>query len=171
MVNDDKTPPPGAPGSSGTEMADALHDVLEHAAKTTDAQERAGKPRRTASPIHWFSLGILTAVSSYLWIGPPEWMQPEPPPQPTAQLEEAGLRMSLYLQAMRIERFRVAEGRLPASLVEAGDPIADIIYRRMDEQTYHLSGTSYNLVMGFTSTEPLDTLLADAMAVIGGGAS
>ncbi len=152
-------------------MAAALADVLEHAAKTADAQERAGKPHRYTSPLHWFSLGILTAVSAYFWIGPPEWMQPEPPPQPTAQLEEAGLRMNLYLQAMRIESFRAAEGRLPASLVEAGDPIGNVVYRRIDEQTYHLSGTSDNLVLGFTSTEPLETLLADAMEVIQRGPS
>ena len=74
--------------------------------------------------------------------------------------------MNLYLQAMRIERFRLAEGRLPASLVEAGDPVGNIAYRRIDAQTYHLSGTSDNLVLGFTSTEPLETLLADAMEVI-----
>ncbi len=168
-MNDDKTPPPSAPGSSGSEIADALADVLKHAAKTVDAQKRAKKPPSSTSPFHWFSLGILIAVSAYVWIGPPEWTQPEPPPQPTVQLEEAGLRMSLYLQAMRIERFRAAEGRLPASLVEAGDPIENIDYRRIDAQTYHLGGTSDNLVLGFTSTEPLETLLSDAMVVIRGG--
>ncbi len=99
------------------------------------------------------------------------WIQPEPPPPPTVQLEEAGLRLNLYLQAMRIEGFRVDEGRLPESLVEVGDPIDNIDYQRIDEQTYHLSGTSDNMVLGFTSTEPLETLLSDAMVVIRRGRS
>jgi hypothetical protein len=170
-LTDHETPPPGSPASSGSEIADALADVLEHTAKRAEAEASAEKPRDRSSAFHWFGLGILTAISAYLWFGAPDWIQPEPPPPPTVQLEEAGLRLNLYLQAMRIERFRTAEGRLPASLVEAGDPISNIEYQRMDEGTYHLSGTSDNMVLGFTSTEPLETLLTDAMAVIRGGTS
>lgn len=170
-LSQDKKPPPGSPGSSGSEIADALADVLEHTAKRAEAEERAEKPRDRSSAFHWFGLGILTAISAYLWIGPPEWIQPEPPPPPTVQLEEAGLRLNLYLQAMRIERFRTAEGRLPESLAEAGDPIENIDYQRLTQQTYLLSGSSDNMVLGFTSTEPVETLLSDAMVVIRRGSS
>ena len=170
-MNDDETPPPGSPESSGSEIADALADVLEHTAKRAEAEERAEKPRDRSSAFHWFGLGILTAISAYLWIGPPEWIQPDPPPPPTVQLEEAGLRLNIYLQAMRIERFRTEEGRLPESLIEAGDPIDNIEYQRVGEQDYHLSGTSDNMVLGFSSTEPPETLLSDAMVVIRRGLS
>ena len=152
-------------------MADALADVLEHSAKRAKAEESADKPRRGSSGFHWFGLGILTAISAYLWIGPPEWILPVPPAPPTVELEDAGLRLNMYLQAMRIERFRTAEGRLPESLAEVGDSIGDIQYHRVSNLTYRLSGSSDNMVLGYTSSDPLEDLLSDAMAVIRRGPS
>lgn len=166
LSENDKSPPNGSPGSSGSEIADALADVLQDQARHAEARERAEVPRDRSSPLHWVVLAVLFAFNAYLWLASPEWLQPEPPPEPSLELEEAGLRIEMYMQAARIEAFREAEGRLPATLLEAGEPIEDIEYERIDARTYQLRAASERMSLEYVSTDRLETLLANAREVI-----
>lgn len=112
---------------------------------------------------------IVGALSIYVWTAPPAFLQPEPYAEPAPRQVDAGLRMDLYLQARKVETFRRENGRLPASLEEAGEVEEGVRYERAGGG-YRLSATSAGETLVYDSGEPLSDFLGDARSVIMGGA-
>ncbi len=166
-----RTPPPPPPPVARGEMASALADVLEDQA--TKAKRRAKAPRpteRRAGPAILGLLAVLATVSAYLWFGNPAWLQPDPPEPLPLLVQDAGLRMEVYLQALRVEEFREREGRLPNTLEEAGDPFSEVGYVRLDGARYRLSLSRFepDLTVEYDSGQPLGEFLGNAPQLIRG---
>lgn len=152
---------------SGREMADALADVLhEQKEKAESEKERAARQKRGTSPVTWVAFVVLSAVSAYLWIVSPAWLHPEPPEPIPMLLEDAGLRMEIFNVALKVEVYRDRVGRLPNSLEEAGDPFSSVEYRQLGSNVYRLSLAGPNVSIEYSSTEPLELFLGDAVQVI-----
>lgn len=166
------------PLSTDSERTQAIAEVLRHEEEKAEARRRARErmarleaPRGIA-PRH-FAFVLVLVVTGYVWLGTPSWAQMAMPTRPTVELRDASLRLALYIQAQRIEEFRSARGRLPASLREAGPPLPGIRYTATPRDTYHLIGTNEDLTLFYSSSLTLsrEAFLGEAETTVftGGG--
>ena len=110
---------------------------------------------------------ILAITSIWLWAFPPAVLQPEVTIIPPAN-QEAGLRMEMFLQFVNVQRYVSANGRLPNDLEEAGDGSDEVLYTREAGNSFRLTGRVGDITVVFTSTEPVEDLLGDAVAIVSG---
>jgi hypothetical protein len=111
-------------------------------------------------------LSVLLAITGFISFSPPAWLFPQPAPGPSVQHTEASIRFAIYLQAQQVERFRNANGRLPGTLAETGQPLPDINYSIMPGNTYELSSTA-NTAIRYSSTGSLNQFLGQSMSQLG----
>ena len=161
--------PPSTPTTQGQhgEYGDALSDVLEDQARRSE-RRRTGpiwKARRKMNPIVPLSLAVF---SFWLWVFPPEVLEPVPPPPVTPVVTEAGLRIEMYVQSALIQRYLEENGRLPSDLREVGDGPTGLQYVAISDTNFRLSGLSGGVSVSYTSTTPLADLLANAKEVVSG---
>ena len=156
--------PPDPPQAS--EYGDAVGDVLKD-------QERRDELRSTATPkakrtrVHASVPPVLAVFSIWLWVFPPAALIPDVPTIPQAT-QEAGLRMEMWIQLNNIQRFMTDNGRLPGNLDEVGERPDGVQYTRLSDGVFQLSGRAGQVSVDYTSTEPVDELVADAMAIVTG---
>jgi hypothetical protein len=127
MSEKDDVQPFHAKGTApGQEAADVVAEVLAHAAEREQAVKRQTGPK---GPPRWMmpitvNLGLL---AMYFLFAQPQWivMSPLDDPRAAPEVIQAS-RAGIYFDGiMRIEQFLDAEGRLPASLIEAGSTLAN----------------------------------------------
>jgi len=153
---------------SGREMAGALADVMKQQADKAQSQREADAERkkgRKSSPFTWVLFLALSAVSAYIWIGSPDWLESKPAPVPP-ELAAAGLRMEVHQQALMVNRYLEDSGRLPETLAEAGIGETGVVYTPVGEARYRLELTGPKGSVEYDSDEPLDLFLGDALHVI-----
>lgn len=148
-------------------MADALADVLQEQKKKTEQHRATGvrEGKKKSSPGTWIVLVLLVGLSGYVWIGSPAWLpsgQPSIPPT----LIEAGIRVEIFHEALRVESFLRDRGRLPKDLTEAGDPYAEVDYQQVDPATYRLAVAGPVGLVEYVSSDSLELFLGDAEQVI-----
>lgn len=163
--------PRGSPAGrvSGKDMADALADVLRD--QNEKARSRLDAPyekKRKTSPATWVVFVACSVLLGYVWFASPSWLNTAPPVLSPA-LAAAGLRMEVFGQALLIEEFREAEGRLPNDLSEAGDPYSEVEYYRVDAQDYRLRFAGRGGAVEYVSTESLEVFLGNSLQVIRDG--
>jgi len=153
--------------SSGSEVADALADVLKEQKEKTESRKDAEGKKKTkkTSPGTWLAFFVFAALSGYIWVGAPAWLEPERPTIPPT-LIQAGLKMEIFNQALLVEEFRSEEGRLPRDLAEAGDSLADLEFRRIGEEDFSLATEGPLGRLEYVSTDSLELFLGDAVQVI-----
>jgi hypothetical protein len=83
------------------------------------------------------------------------------------RLEEAALRMVVYLQAQRVELFRRDRGRLPDALEETGEPLPGVRYERLDSRTFRLHAVGRRDTLLYTSSTPLRAFAEGVDRVLG----
>jgi len=150
-------------------MADALAEVLKDQTAKAETRKVAEAKKKTkrkkTSPLAWVALIVFAGLSGYVWFGSPTWLESDPPPISPA-LSDAGLRLEVFQQALRIEEFREVEGRLPEDLAEAGDPFTEVEYERLGDDRYRLAYSGPLGAVEYSSTDSLDAFLGNALQVI-----
>lgn len=113
---------------------------------------------------------LLMGLSGYIWFGSPSWLASGPAPISPA-LAEAGARMEIFHEALLVEDFIEAEGRLPTDLIEAGDSFPEVQYQQVDPTTYRLTLAGPGGEVEYVSNDSLELFLGEAEQVIrtGGG--
>jgi hypothetical protein len=86
---------------------------------------------------YWTAIGLTIAGLVAVLVFQPRWLFLRPAPEPP-QLQEASLRLRMFVEIEHIDRFRSANGRLPTSLIEAGGDSVGL--------TYTPSGRGYILI-------------------------
>lgn len=159
---------PGSSPSAYQEYGDALSDILKDQARRTELRAREGPssgPRRIPPAIP----PALALFSIWLWMFPPAALIPDVPfISPVSQ--EAGLRMGMYMLRNDIQSYVSEHGRLPTDLRDVGDGPESIGYMRLSGNVFQLSGRAGDITVEYTSTEPVEDLLANSIAVISGTA-
>ncbi len=159
---------PEAQGRSPyAEYGDALSDVLQDQARRSELRAEDRGPTRPH--IHAAATPLLALVSIWLWVFPPSGLVP-PVPTVSPTDQEAGLRMEMFVQFNNIQRYRSEHGSLPGDLQEVGDGPAEVGYLRLSSDTFRLRGETGDIMVEYVSTEPVEALLANAMAVVSGSA-
>ncbi|MFQ5537170.1 MAG: hypothetical protein ACE5GJ_06925 [Gemmatimonadota bacterium] len=143
--------------SAEEERARALAEVMRYQEERIREAAAAERTREKKRRIRRGVLAALWAGSAYLWIFAPSWTNVTPPPEPTVAEEAQALRLNLFLQSQQIEAFRLARGRLPWVLQEAGPPFPGVRYHRKDNRSYELTGGTERVELAFESeVSPLD---------------
>lgn len=150
MSEKDDVQPFHAKGTApGQEAADVVAEVLAHAAEREEAGRRRSGPK---GPPKWtmpvtVNLGLLAI---YFLVAQPQWIVVSPLDDPRTEVEvvQASRRAIYFDGIQRIEIFRGEFGRLPASLIEAGSPLADqgVAYEVIDNAyllTFSIDGQNF----------------------------
>ena len=163
----DESKPPSWPESN--EYGDALSDVLKDQVRRKELRSTTA-PRSGRARLHPFVPPVLALVSIWLWAFPPAVLVPVTPSIPPAD-QEAGLRMEMFMQFINIQRYAEQNGRLPSDLEEVGDGPDQVLYTREEGNTFRLTGRVGEITVDFTSNEPVEDLLRDAIAIVSGRVS
>ena len=135
----------------GQEAADAVAAVLKHAAERQKAADE--KPRPKKQPKWMLPVGAnLGVLALYLLIAPPSWVVLDPVEGPPAAQQVDGLRMAMFLQATRIEDYRIRNGRLPSRLEDAGSAASGVEYRVVGDTQYQLVATAADQALLYDSS-------------------
>ena len=143
-------------------LAAVMRDQSDRADAAFDAEmrrQRRARIRRSALIVVWVGM-------AYVWVGTPSWLTVAPPPTPTIREEAQSLRLNVFLQTQQIEAYRIARGRLPYVLEEAGPPFQGMEYRRRDSRSYDLTGASTRVHLRYGSEIPAMDFVGDAAGLL-----
>ena len=160
----DKAKPPSWPESS--EYEEALSGVLEDQVRRKELRSAAA-PTSRRPRLHASFPPVLALVSIWLLAFPPAVLRPVVPTIPPAN-QEAGLRIEMFMQFNNIQRFVSENGRLPIDLREVGDGSDEVLYTPQTGNTFRLTGQVGDIRVDFTSNEPVEDLLGNAIAIVSG---
>lgn len=167
------TPSPGGTGgassSSGSGSPDrqallkAYQDVVQE--QKDKHHGPAGPPPAAPSrAAFWILMLSLAAGLGATLVLQPEWLFPKVAPEPPA-LQEASLRVRMYVEIDRIEAFKAHEGRLPATLLEAKGDTTGLTYAP-GEGGYSLTGRNGPLSLTYASSQAPQEFLGDSYTLI-----
>lgn len=114
----------------------------------------------------WMAVGLTIAALAALLIVQPAWMFDRPPAEPP-QLREASLRVRMYVEIDRLERFRQAKGRWPTTLQEAGGDTLGLSFDRRGGG-YILSGHNGPIELRYSSGSSPEGFLGNSYQLIRG---
>ncbi len=162
-----KEPPPEPlPPPVGKVDRRALLEAYQEVIRTTkDKPAVRGETGPDRRP-YWLTAGLLIAALSALLVFQPRWMFNRPPDEPP-NLKEASLRVRMYLEIDRIERFKQAKGKLPANLPEAGGDSVGMVFEPRGEG-YVLTGYNGPLSLRYTSGSSPEAFLGNSYRLIQG---
>lgn len=149
-------------------MAGALADVMKDQAAKAQSRREADARRkrgRRNGPGSWITLFVLLAVSGYIWIVSPSWLQSGPAPIPPT-LADAGLRVEVYQQAIRIDEFVQENQRLPRDLAELGDEETRVEFTPLSGLEYRLRISGPQGFVEYTSPQDLGGFVGNALQII-----
>jgi hypothetical protein len=123
--------------ATGQETADVVAAVLKHAQARDDAAKKKAAPK--AQPIWMLPLGLLMSVlAGFLLVAPPAWVVVNPIAAQAPEDQLVNVRGAIVFYGSRIEGYRIANGRLPQTLAEAGVTVEGF--------DYSVQGESYVLI-------------------------
>lgn len=166
--------PPPSPSASGGTNRQALFEAavavvrkqVEDQTAEREAEEARRREQSRVSPIIAGGLTILLALGVYVAVEQPAWLFPAPARVESSEVQEASLRIGMATTAQRIERFRIAQGRLPRSLAEAGSSPSGISYEQREGDRYLLRGTNGPVHLTLNSGDSLARFVGNSFQVL-----
>ena len=141
------------------------------AAKQALIQDQAQKRIESATPPppqsrHGVRLSMAAVVLALaaLVVVRPAWLFPRPPTESPA-VQEASLRVRIYIETEHVERYRRNEGRLPATLLESGGDTTGLQYAQ-DGRSYTITGKNAGIELTYRSTTPAAEFLGNSYDLI-----
>lgn len=156
--------------SRDTDLKQDLLQAAQAAVATTSAPE--GLPPRGTAPagtrwgLVWTGVAILAALTGYVLGTQPEWAFPNRGLAESPEVTAASMRLSLVRERQRVETFRQRNGRLPATLAEAGGVATNIELVVEPGDTYVLRAVENGAALELRSTEALDAFLGNSLQLI-----
>jgi hypothetical protein len=131
-----------------------------------EAEEARRREQSRVSPIIAGGLTILLAVGVYLAVEQPSWLFPPPARVESQEQQEASLRIGMATTAQRVERFRMAQGRLPRTLAEAGSSGNGISYEQREGDRYVIRGANGAVHLVLNSSDSLALFVGNSFQVL-----
>lgn len=156
--------------SPGEDAARAVQEVLrdqaERKARQQVGSKRPKKKRLLPLPV----VALLWGVAClFVWAATPEFLLPEPLPEPTPAEVETGLRMEMLTLVSEIDAYREQTGRVPRTLDRVVDsPPASVRYTALSDEAYRLTGQRGDAEIVYQSGDPVDELVGDVRRRIQG---
>ena len=143
-------------------LADAFQDVLKADQERREAERRSARPHRPWLGI--LSLVVLSATVAWLAIDRPAWLLPPPAVESPAR-DDAGLRLTMYAAATRLQAYRSTARRYPVRLEDVpGVSARDLRYERLNDTTFVLRGHRGAANLSLASRDDLDAFLGTSMS-------
>ena len=167
----DSNPPPEPPEvevSQANERDAALAAVIREQTEKAEVEAHARRVRirRQGVGLRHLALILATAISMWIWIWPPSYLRITPPGPPPVEEEEATLRLVMYFQAQKIERYLIDTGHVPIALDDAGPAFRGMEYVRLTNSDYRILGRTGRVTLSYSSVEPLDTFVGAGATVL-----
>ena len=158
--------------SQVTERDAVLAAVMREQSQKAEQEEVSRKAfvRRQGYGIRHVALVLATAISVWIWIWPPSALRLRTPGPPPTEQEEATLRLVMYFQAQKIERYRLDTGRVPLELDDAGPVFRGMEYIRLTDRDYRILGRTSRVILSYSSVEPIDAFVGDGANILELGA-
>lgn len=141
------------------ERARILAAVLRDQAERADLAREVRERRTRRSRVRRVALAVAWVAMAWIWFGGHPALRIQAPPPATVAEEASALRLQMYLQAQRVEAFRLRTGRLPHVLEEAGPTPPGLTYQRMGSVRYRLEGMADRVGVRYDSGRPAVDLL------------
>jgi hypothetical protein len=154
------------PPSSGRVDRRALLQAYQEVVRTT---KRKPTPKKTAGPDRrpfWIAVGATIAGLVALLVFQPRWVFNRPPAEPP-QLQEASLRIRMYVEIDRVEHFKALKGRWPVNLAEAGGDSTGLTFERRG-QGYILSGRNGVIELRYKAGASPEAFLGNSYEMVRG---
>lgn len=164
MTNETATPEKKA-------LLEAFDTVIKTQADEREAQRLEAEARRVARarsrPVMWVCAAVVLFVSAYLWVEQPAWVFPNRAAPESMAVKEASLRIAIANAAQHVERFRQRNGRLPATLEDAGAHGDGFAYERVSGgSAWRLIGQNGDVRLTLSSADPLAKFLGNSFEII-----
>lgn len=156
-----------SPAARRNSRASALQDAITHsvgADREFKKQSAVVAGRRQTGLI--VLAVVMGAFSAYSFIAKPAFIWGAPVAAPAPAVQEAHLRMSMFLFGMRVDRYRFANRAYPQTLAEMGDSIRGISYQRLSDSTFELRGKAANREVVFRNDMREGDFLGNARELI-----
>lgn len=151
-------PPTGRPDRR------ALLEAYQEVVRTTRARP---SPRRLIVPDRtpfWLGATAIILGLLALLVFQPAWLFNRPPAEPP-QLQEASLRIRMFVEIDRVQRFKEAHGRWPVSIVEAGGDSTGLTFEHFGEG-FVLSGSNGLMTLRYQSGESPEAFLGNSYQAV-----
>lgn len=155
-------PPTGRPDRRA--LLQAYQDVVR-TSRTRPAPRRLVVPDRT--PFWLGSAAVIIGLVALL-VFQPAWLFNRPPSE-SPQMQEASLRIRMFVEIERVQHFRETQGRWPATLIEAGGDSTGLSYQHLGEG-FILTGVNGDLQLRFQSGESAEAFLGNSYQAVRGRA-
>ncbi len=156
-------------GRRATDTKQALYEAAQ-SALVSEAERQREQRRQPRERRRWRLLpgvfALTVAFSLYALLTRPAWLQTPPPPPDTAAVQEANLRVIMYTQAMRVERFVEQNGRLPTTLSEAHAAAEGTRLEALGDTAFALHGTTGSVTLTLRSTDAMRDFLGSSFEVL-----
>jgi hypothetical protein len=160
------TPPPPTPSPGGPDRR-ALLEAYQNLVRSEQDRRASEAVPEVAAPSgrgFWVTTIVAILGLSALLVTQPAWLF-TPPPNEAPTIMDASLRVRMYVEIERIERFRSDSARLPATLTEAGGDSTGLTYR-VEDGGYTLTGVNGSRALAYTPDMPRDEFLGDSYRII-----
>lgn len=159
-----RTPPPPPDPRDRRALLDAYQTLV----RTEQERQAAGPPAPAPPPSRsgfWLLSLLLIGALSALLVIRPSWMFTTPPSESPA-LMEASLRVQMFVEIERIEKFRSDSGRIPASEAEAGLTAGSGLGYLANGANYTLTGTNGPVALTYSSGTPPAEFLGKSYEIV-----
>ena len=158
------SPPPSGRPSKGSrkDLVDAYKKVVETETEKRAAAKLASQLKRLPPWVKPVWVGVLVIAFVALGVTAPSWLL-SPHRDVSRGVLEASLRVAMYDQGLRIQRFKAVRGRMPRTLEELGTPPKGITYESTDPSRYVLRGVSGPVRLVLTSDDTLKVFLGKSL--------
>ena len=157
-----------SPAARRDSRASALHEAIAHSVETDREFKKKslrsdGNGRRNTLIVLSVLMGAFTL---YSWIGRPAfiWGPPIGPPPP--EVQDANLRMAMFVTGMKLDKYKKEHRAYPASFAEFGDSVRGLSYERLSDSTFQLRGRAANREVVFRNDMRPDEFLGNTKDVI-----
>jgi len=155
--------------TESNQKQDTKRALLEAKQQAVEAS-RSGDQEVGKKPSRWrltLAFVVTLGFGVYLVVASPAWFVTPPPPPESSAVSEASLRIAMWQQAVRVQQFQQAQGRLPGTLDEAGAPfIEGINYQPLDDDEWVIQGINGLHDLTLRSEQSFDTFLGNSVAVV-----
>ncbi len=160
--------PPGKPprpsASSGQPDRRALLQAYQDLVRASQEKPRPAAPEKPKLRPFYVGMLALAVVLAAAVVLQPSFLFNRPPAEPPA-LQEASLRVRMYVQIERLEQYRTANGRPAAKLAEAGVDSAGLLYQVTGEG-YSLTGRNGPITLTYTSGTSPEAFLGNSYQLV-----
>lgn len=163
-----------APGAERPKLSEAqereavIAALLRHDAEKAEVEEirvRLLERRQRIGALH-IVLILLSIVALWFWTLPPTAFRVPASPVPSLAEEEASLQLVIYLQAQKVEQYRLQEGRTPRVIEDAGPVFQGVDYIRLTDRHFRIQGRTARVTASYSSSDPPGDLWAKIGSIL-----